>query len=153
MICAISFTYAPSSQRSHNAGSDGSDMLLAVPRANSSVASSTRCRLRYGARSEVVSLRPGFVAVQEAVNQVQRFAVVVNLRRNASKTKVLSVHADPPLHQAIDVAGEPHQEVSSLKYLGASFTATGQAIGEMKARIYEARAALNRLQPSLWSRP
>ncbi len=45
------------------------------------------------------------------------------------------------------------EEVSSFKYLGASFTATGQAFGKIKARINSARAAINRLQPSLWSRP
>ncbi len=45
------------------------------------------------------------------------------------------------------------EEVSSFKYLGASFTATGQAFGEIKSRINVARAAFNRLQPSLWSRP
>ncbi len=55
MFCVISFTSAPPFQRSCDAGSDGSDMLLAVLRAKSSVTSSTRCRLRTGARSEVAS--------------------------------------------------------------------------------------------------
>ncbi len=59
---------------------------------------------------------------------------------------------DPLLYQAIGVGGEPLEKVSSFKYFGASFTATGQAFGEIKARINVARAAFNRLQPSLWSR-
>ncbi len=88
-----------------------------------------------------------FVTVQEAVNQVHPFAAVVGLRINASKTKVLSANVDPLLHQVINVGGEPLEEGSSFKYLGASFTATGPALGEIKARINVARAALNRLQP------
>ncbi len=40
-----------------------------------------------------------------------------------------------------------------MKYLGGSFTATGQAFGEIKAHFNVARAAVNRLQSSLWSRP
>ncbi len=55
MFYVISFTSALSPKRSYNAGSDGSDMLLAVPRAKSAVTSSTRCCLRTGAGSEVVS--------------------------------------------------------------------------------------------------
>ncbi len=47
----------------------------------------------------------------------------------------------------------PPEELSSFKYLGVSFTATGQAIGKIKARINVARAAFNRLQPPLWSGP
>ncbi len=81
--------------------------------------------------------------MQEAVNQVHRFATVVGLRINASKTKVLSANVDPLLHQVINVGGEPLEEVSSFKYLGASFTATGQAFGEIKARINVERAAFN----------
>ncbi len=53
VFCVISFTFAPSPQRSYNAGSTGSDMLLAVQRAKSSVTSSNRCRLRTGVGSEV----------------------------------------------------------------------------------------------------
>ncbi len=55
IFCVISFTSAPSSQRSYKAGFNGSDMLLAVPGAKSSVTSSTRCRLHTGAGSEAVS--------------------------------------------------------------------------------------------------
>ncbi len=48
---AIAFTFASSLQCSYNAGSDGSDTLLAVLPAKSSVTSSTRCHLRTGAGS------------------------------------------------------------------------------------------------------
>ncbi len=50
----IASTSALSLQCSCNAGSDGSDTLLAVLPAKSSVASSTRCRLCTGAEGRVV---------------------------------------------------------------------------------------------------
>ncbi len=46
----------------------------------------------------------------------------------------------------------PLEEVSSFKYLGASFTATGQIVGEIAASINLARATFNRLITTLWSR-
>ncbi len=49
--------------------------------------------------------------------------------------EVLSEHVYPLLHQVISVGGERLGEVSPFKYLCASFTATGQAIGEIKASI------------------
>ncbi len=66
---------------------------------------------------------------------------------------MLFANVAPLLHQVINVGGEPLEAVSSIEYLRASFTATGQAFGEIKARINVARAAFNRPQPSLWSRP
>ncbi len=77
----------------------------------------------------------------------QRKGTRLKLESGLSDRKVVNRRID--LH----VASEPLEEVSSFKYLGASFTATGQTIGEVKARINVARAAFNRLQPSLWSRP
>ncbi len=50
----IACTTAPYLHCSCNAGSDGSDTLLAVLPAKSSGTSSTRCRLRTGAGSGVV---------------------------------------------------------------------------------------------------
>ncbi len=46
----------------------------------------------------------------------------------------------------------PLEEVSSFKYLGASFTATGQAVDGIAVRINLARATFNPLHTSLWSR-
>ncbi len=77
----------------------------------------------------------------------------VGLRINMSKTKVLSAYLDSLLHQVVNVGDELLEEVLSFKYLGASFTATVQAFGEIKARINVAWVAFDRLQPSLWSRP
>ncbi len=57
------------------------------------------------------------------------------------KTEVLTVHVDPPLHQVINVAGEPLEEVSSFTYLGVPFTATGQTIGGINVAL----ATVNRL--------
>ncbi len=73
-------------------------------------------------------------------------AARVGLRINASKTKVLSANLGPLVQQVINVGDEPLREVLSFKYLGASFTATVQAFGEIKARINVAQAAFNRLQ-------
>ncbi len=64
---------------------------------------------------DIALLGDSFVSVQEAVNKVHRFAAVVGLRINASKTKVLSAHVDPLLHQDINVWGEPLEEVSPFK--------------------------------------
>ncbi len=49
----------------------------------------------------------------------------------------------PLIHQDIKARGEPLEEGSSFKYLGASFTATGQVFGEIKSRVNVARAAFN----------
>ncbi len=56
----------------------------------------------------------------------QLVEVVVSLLINASKTKFLSAHVDPLLRQVINVAGDPLEKVSSFKYLGTPFTASGQ---------------------------
>ncbi len=86
------------------------------------------------------------------VNGVHRFANAVGLRINAAKTKVLSAQMSPSSRGTIILDGVPLEEVSSFKYLGASFTATGQAVDEIAARINLARATFNRLHTSLWSR-
>ncbi len=88
-------------------------------------------------------------AVQEMVNGVNRFANAVGLRINAAKTKVLSAQMNPSSRGTIILDGVPLEEVASFKYLGASFTATGQAVGEIAARINLERATFNRLHTSL----
>ncbi len=45
--------------------------------------------------------------------------------------------------------GVPLEGVAEFKYLGASFTATGQAVQEIESRINSARIAFNRLQTAL----
>ncbi len=59
---------------------------------------------------------------------------------------------NPSSRGTITLEGVPLEEVSSFKYLGASFTAAGQAVGEIAARINFARATIDRLHTSLWSR-
>ncbi len=77
------------------------------------------------------------------VNWVHPFANAVGLRINAAKTKVLSAQMYPSSRGTITLAGVSLEEVLSFKYLGASFTATGQVVGEIAARINLARATFN----------
>ncbi len=50
------------------------------------------------------------------------------------------------------LGGVPLEEVESLKYVGSSFTATGQAKDEISGRIGLARSAFSRLKATLSSR-
>ncbi len=54
-------------------------------------------------------------------------------------------------HRTIQIA---HQalRVWSIKYLGTSFTATGQAKDQISGKIGLARSAFVRLKSALWSR-
>ncbi len=58
----------------------------------------------------------------------------------------------PSSHGAIILGCVPLEGGSSVKYLGGAFTATGQPVDEIAARINLARATFNRLYTSLWSR-
>ncbi len=66
--------------------------------------------------------------------------------------KVLSTQMSPSSRDTIILDGVPSEDVSSFKCLGASFTATGQAVDEIAGRISLARATFNRLHTSLWLR-
>ncbi len=65
------------------------------------------------------------------------------MRPNAAKTKMLSTRANPSSLDTITLAGVPSEEVSLVNYLGDSFTATGQAVGEIAARINAAHVPCN----------
>ncbi len=54
-------------------------------------------------------------AVQDALDNIDRFAKVVGLRINASKTKVLSTQPDPGTQHTINLGGVPLEEVESFK--------------------------------------
>ncbi len=98
---------------------------------------------------EYTSVQEASSCLQQMVNGVHRFADAVGLRINAAKTKVLSAQMNPSSRCTITLNGLPLEEVWSSKYLGASFAATGQAVGEIKARINLAGATFNRLHTSL----
>ncbi len=80
------------------------------------------------------------------------FSKVVGLWINASKTKVMSTQPRFGAQHVITLGGVPLEEVESFKYLGSSFTATGQAEDEFSGRIGRARSAFTRLKATLWSR-
>ncbi len=91
-------------------------------------------------------------AVQDALEGVERYAAPVGLRINVAKTKVLSAQVTASQQRQIFLEGVPLEEVAAFKYLGASFTATGEAVQEIKNRINSTRMAFNRLHTALWSR-
>ncbi len=64
-------------------------------------------------------------AVQDGLDSSGRFAKVVGLRINASKTKVISTQSRPGTQHTIHLGGVLLEKVESYKYLGSSFTATG----------------------------
>ncbi len=88
-------------------------------------------------------------AVHDALDNIDRFAKVVGLRINATKTKVMSTRPRPGAQHIIDLGGVPLEEVVSFKYLSTSFTATGQAKDEISGRIGLARSAFARLKSAL----
>ncbi len=114
--------------------------------------STTRALTDRAYADDSTMLGDNYDAVQEMVNGVHRFANAVWLRINAAKTKLISAQMSPLSRGTIILDGVPLEEVSSSKNLGAPFTATGQAVGEIAARINLARAAFNRLHSSLWLR-
>ncbi len=91
-------------------------------------------------------------AVQDALDNIDRFVEVVGLRINASKTKVMSVQTRPGTQHTINLGGVPLEEVESFKYLDSSFAATGQAKDELSGGIGLARSAFAPLTSALWSR-
>ncbi len=88
-------------------------------------------------------------AVQDALNNIDRFAKVVGLRINSSKTKVMSTQLRPGTQHTINLGGVPLEEVESFKYLCSSFTATGQAKDEISGSIGLVRSAFARLKSAL----
>ncbi len=70
---------------------------------------------------------------------------------NAPKTKVTSTQPRPGTHHTIHLGGVL-LEVESFKYLGSSFTATGQAKDKISGLIGRPRSAFARLNSTLWSR-
>ncbi len=58
----------------------------------------------------------------------------------------------PGTQHIIHLGGVLLEEVESLKYLGSSFTATGQAKDEISGGLGFARSAFARLKFALWSR-
>ncbi len=90
--------------------------------------------------------------VQDALYNIDRFAKVVGLRISASKTKVISTQLHSGTQNTISPYGLPLEVVESFKYLGSSFTATGQAKDEISGRVGLARSAFARPKSALWSR-
>ncbi len=89
--------------------------------------------------------------MQGAFEGVERYAAAAGLRNNAAKTKVLSANVATSHQRQFFLEGVPLEEAAAFKYLGASFTATGQAVQEIESRINSARLAFNRLHTALWS--
>ncbi len=83
--------------------------------------------LRYA--DEIALLVYSTEAIQDALNNIDRYSKAVGLWINASKTKVMSTQPRPGAQHV------PLVEVESLEYLGSSFTATGQAKDEISASI------------------
>ncbi len=64
----------------------------------------------------------------------------------------MSTQSHSGAQRVITLGGVPLEEVESFKYLGSSFTETGQAKDEIIGRIGLARSAFSRLKATLWSR-
>ncbi len=77
---------------------------------------------------------------------------MVGLRINASKAKVMSTQPRFETQHVITLGGVPLEEVESFKYLGSSFTATGQAKDKISGRIGLVRNAYTRLKAIMWSK-
>ncbi len=73
---------------------------------------------------EIALLGDGMEAVQDALNNIDRYLKVVGLRINASKMKAMSSLPGSGAQHTITLGGVPLEEVESFKYLGSFFTAT-----------------------------
>ncbi|XP_029655173.1 uncharacterized protein LOC115228842, partial [Octopus sinensis] len=101
---------------------------------------------------DIAILGETFTDFQFAINELQRIASQIDMKVNASKTKILTAGFAPPDKTPIVLSGDILEEVESFKYLGAIITATGQGEADIKTRIDLARQAFNRLSARLWSR-
>ncbi len=77
---------------------------------------------------DIALLSDSFEAVRQAPEGVERYAAAVGLHINAAKTKVLSAQVTASQQRQLFPEGVPLAEDAAFKYLGTSFTATGQAV-------------------------
>ncbi len=75
----------------------------------------------------------------------------VGMHIGASTTKLMLVIIPGEQRQAVQVEGEPLEEVDTFKYLGLMLIVNDQGTKEIRSRINLARSAFSRLQPCLWS--
>ncbi len=101
---------------------------------------------------DIVILSSSYSEMQGLLEAVNRHAVAVGMRINASKTKVMSALIPGEQRQAVRLDDEPLEDVEKFKYLCSMLVANGQGTGEIRSRINLARSAFSRLQSCLWSR-
>ncbi|CAE1325367.1 unnamed protein product [Acanthosepion pharaonis] len=85
---------------------------------------------------DVAILSESYVEVQHALDEVSRMVKMVGMKINASKTKIFSANFSLSDRVAVTLDGEAVEEVESFKYLGANFTATGQAKDEIPTQTH-----------------
>ncbi len=107
-------------------------------------------RLAYD--DDIVVLSSSYSETQGLLEAVNRHAVAVGMRINASKTKVMSALVPDEQRQAVLLDGEPLEDVSKIRYLGSMCVANGQGTEDIRSRINLARSAFSRLQSCRWSR-
>ncbi len=101
---------------------------------------------------DILILSSSYSEMQGLLEAVNHHAAAVDMRTNASKTKVMSALIPGEQRQAALLHGEPLEDVDKFKYLGSMFVANGQGTEEIRSRINLALSAFSRLQPCLWSR-
>ncbi len=93
----------------------------------------------------------GYSEMQGLLEAVNRHAAAVDMRINASKTKVRTALIPDEQSQAVQLDGEPLEDVDKFKYLGLIFVVNCQGTEEIRSRMNLARSAFLRLQSCLWS--
>ncbi len=101
---------------------------------------------------DIVILCCRYIEMQDLLEAVNRHAATVDMRINASKTKVMSALIPGEQRQAVLLDGGPLEDVDIFKYPGSVFVANGQGTEEIRSRINLAHSAFFHLQSCLWSR-
>ncbi len=100
----------------------------------------------------IVNLSSSCSEIQGLRETVHRHAAAVGMSINASKTKVMSPPIPAEQRQAVQLDGEPLEDVAKFIYLASMLVAKGQGTVKIRSTISLARSAFSRLQPCLWSR-
>ncbi len=101
---------------------------------------------------DIEILSGSYSEMQGLFEAVNRHATTVDMRINASKTKVMPVLIPGEQRQAVLLDDEPLEDVEKFKYLCSMFVANGQGTEEIRSRINLAHSAFSCLQSCLWSR-
>ncbi len=85
---------------------------------------------------DIVMLSRNYSELQGQFEAVNRHATALDMRINASKTKVMSALIPGEQRQSDLIVGEPLEDVDIWKYLGSVFVANGKGTEEIRSSSF-----------------